>query len=168
MLTMEGVPKNERQDKFGFRFGRSTLRGDTLSPITDEVPLLARPPRPLVPPTVLRSLLLRRCQESILPLMALIKTRTHEHRTNSARRRRAVAQATLSIADVVVLIWRPKGSRPSLSRPSAQSRQIRSGRDEQVNGGSKRTVAATDTPIHLTRRGEDKLGRGHEGHLEAL
>lgn len=51
MLTMEGVPKNERQDKFGFRFGRSTLRGDTLSPITDEVPLLTRPPRPLVPHT---------------------------------------------------------------------------------------------------------------------
>ena len=72
-----------------------------------------------------------------------------------------------------MLIWRPKGSRPSLPpslvHPPAQSRQIRSGRDEQVNGGSKRTVAAPDTPIHLTsRRGEDKQGRGHEGHLEAL
>ena len=53
---------------------------DDLSPVTDEVPELAAPLVPHLLPALLLLSFPRRCQESILRLMALIKTRTHARR----------------------------------------------------------------------------------------
>ena len=59
---------------------------DDLSPVTDEVPELAAPLVPHLLPALLLLSFPRRCQESILRLMALIKTRTRHDARRTQRR----------------------------------------------------------------------------------